>query len=189
MKLQKQKKPKAQTMRLADDHTWTAPEGYKIVVADRGAVIFNVPSDWEVTDFEPFTIRDKPVPDDTMGIQLSFWRLPKGVDWTGLPLAPMLAESTKDDKENTTLARGELITLPRHDIEVVWTEHFFTDKKENRNAYSRYAIGRGFDVQFLITFSYWVEDVEVGQTVWAEVMRSLQLGQFIANPLKGRTLH
>jgi hypothetical protein len=189
MKLQKQKKPKAQTLRLADDHTWTAPEGYKIVMADRGIVIFNVPSEWEVTDFEPFTIRDKAVPDDTMGIQMSCWRLPKGVDWSGLPISTMVAEGTKVDKHQTIIARGEIIVVPREDIELAWTEHHFLDKNEKREAYSRFAIGRGFDAQCLITFSYWVEDVDVAQVVWAEVIRSLQLGQHIANPLKGRTLH
>src|SRR5688572_3343318 len=36
------------TLKMKDDHTWDAPKGYKIVVADKGAVSFNIPRTWVI---------------------------------------------------------------------------------------------------------------------------------------------
>ncbi len=188
MKYKPKKLPKATTLRLKDNHTWTAPDGYKIVVMDRGLVSFNIPQSWVVTDMEPFTVRDAPVPDDKAGLQVTAFRLPPHIDMSGLPLAPMLLNAT----QQTTLpilARSELIRVARTDIELVWLEDRFLDPEEKREAYSRHAAGRGFNVQVLITFSYWVEDESWCTPVWEEALRSLQLGRVIANPLKGVTLH
>jgi len=188
-KPKKPKPPKATTMRLKDNHTWKAPDGYKIVVMDRGLVSFNIPQDWVVTDMKPFTVRDAPVPDDKAGLQATAFRLPHNVDWSGLPLAPMLLQATNDPKTYQTLARSELIRDARTDIELVWIEDRFLDPKEKREAYSRNAVARGFDVQVLLTLSYWVEDESWCTPVWEEALRSLQLGRVIADPLKGETLH
>src|SRR5664279_2163836 len=145
MKRIHKKMPKATTMRLKDNHTWQAPDGYKIVVMDRGLVSFNIPVKWVVTDMQPFTVRDAPVPDDKAGLQVTAWQLPHGVDWTELPLAPMLLNATQDTKL-PTLARSELIRNPRTDIELVWIEDRFIDPTEHREAYTSNAAARGFDV-------------------------------------------
>jgi len=188
MKYKPKKLPKATTMRLTDNHTWTAPKGYKIVVMDRGLVSFNIPEKWVVTDMEPFTVRDAPVPDDKAGLQVTAFRLPIGLDMSGLPVAPMLLQATKQSTL-PILSRGELIRDPRSDIELVWLEDRFLDPKEKREAYSRHATARGFNVQILITFSYWVEDESWCTPVWEEALRSLQLGRVIKDPLEGETLH
>ncbi len=39
---------KKQTLRMKDNHTWKAPDGYNILVVDRGALRFNVPKAWHV---------------------------------------------------------------------------------------------------------------------------------------------
>lgn len=188
MKRYRTKPPKPKSMRLKDNHTWQAPPGHKIVVIDRGVASFHIPDSWVVTDMKPFTLRDKPVPDDNAGLQVTTFNLPPGVDWTGLPLAPLLDQATKDSNQEV-LARTEIVTYPRDDIELVWLEDRFLDPGENREAYSRHAAGRGFDVQILITFSFWVVDAAWCLPVWDEVLRSLQLGRKIDDPLKGPTLH
>jgi hypothetical protein len=182
--------PPPQKLRLQDNHSWTAPDGYKIAVLDRGAVSFNFPASWHLAKLEPFELNDKQPPDDDARISVSFWRLPSGVDWSGLPLVDMLVKSTEMEKSDIEiLARGEIVKDPRTDLELVWTEHRFMDPKEHREAYTRIALGRGWDVQVLITCDFWVTDAERLKPIWAEVMRSLQLGRVIQDPTKGVTLH
>ncbi len=178
------------TLHLQDNHSWNAPDGYKIAVLDRGAVSFNFPESWHLVKMEPFELNDDLPPNDDARISVSFWRLPPGVDWTGLPLAPMLVQSTHIDKsERKILERSSIVTVERDDIELMWTEYRFIDPVEKREAYTRIAIGRGFDVQVLITSDYWVDDAQRLRPIWLEVMRSLQLGRTIQDPTKGVTLH
>lgn len=172
------------TLRLRDDHTWKAPDGYKIVVLDRGALSFNIPESWSLTKMEPLEIHDQPPPDDNTRLSVSFWRLPPGVDWTGLPLAQMLSDAMKGS-ELEILARSEMVTSPRTDMELVWVEHRFLDPQEKREAFSRFALVRGWDVQALFTLDFWVDDAEKLQPVWDEVLRSIQLGRYIEDPTKG----
>ncbi len=190
MKKPNKNKYSKQTRRLKDNHSWKAPPGFFVVVLDRGAVSFNMPQTWQVTDSEPFTIRDKQPPDDKAGLQVSYWKFAAGIDWTGLPLAPMLLQSTQEERGDIRiLTTSEVYTSNRTDIEMVWLEQRFIDPIEKRDALSRIAMGRGFDVTVLMTFSYWVDDEAECVPIWEEVLRSLQLGRTIADPLKGDTLH
>jgi hypothetical protein len=188
------KKPKhkpqyiKQTFKLRDDHTWKAPPGHVIVMLERGVVSFNMPQSWKVTDHEPFTVRDAQPPDDKAGMQISYWKFKPGIDWTGLPLAPLLKESTRT-KKGEVLSTSDIFTHPRTDIEIVWLEQRFIDPAEKREAFSRIGMARGFNVHVLMTFSYWVEDEKDMIPFWDEVLHSLQLGRVIQDPLKGETLH
>jgi hypothetical protein len=119
---------------------------------------------------------------------MSFWRMPPGVDWTGLPLGPLLEKSTEGG-ELEILERSEQYTVDRKDIEVVWMQHKFMDPVEHREAYSRILMARGFDIHVLITCDFWVDDAKRIVPIWNEVVRSLQLGREIEDPTKGPTLH
>jgi hypothetical protein len=184
----KQKWQKSE-MRLADNHTWSAPKGYTIFVADRGAVSFNFPETWLLKKFEPIEIHDGEPPNDNARISMSFWRTPPGVDWTGLPLAPMLRQAVTTGRKLEILHTSDVHTYPRQDIELVWIEQMFMDPVEKREAFSRNLIARGFDVQTLITFDYWMNHAPLMTPHWDEILRSLQLGRVIKNPLKGTNLH
>jgi hypothetical protein len=188
MKNKKKQNWTQQTLRMKDNHTWKAPGGYKIVVMDRGAVSFNVPQNWLVAKLEPFELNDAPPPDDNARLSVTFWRNPPGIDWTGLPLKQLLLQSTTGVGHDT-LSRSEVLKLPRADLEIVWNEHRFMDPVEHREAYSRHALARGWDVHALLTLDLWVTDAEKLQPMWDEVMRSLQLGRTIEDPTKGPTLH
>lgn len=176
------------TLRLKENHNWKAPAGYKILVVERGLISFNFPEKWLLVKMEPIEIHDGKPPNDNARLMVSFWRLPGGVDWTGLPLAPMLAQSVETG-ERDILERGEIITAPREDIELVWTEQKFMDPVEHREAFSRIAIAREPAVQILITFDYWADMLERFLPVWDEVLSSLRLGRYIEDPTKGETLH
>jgi hypothetical protein len=176
------------TLRMKDNHTWKAPDGYKIVVIDRGAVSFNVPDGWLVAQLEPFEMHDAPPPDDNARLMVSFWRTPPGIDWTELPLKQLFIQSTEGSKHEI-LSRSEIIKMARTDLEIVWNEHRFMDPVEHREAYSWIALARGWDIHVLITLDLWVTDAEKLQPTWDEVLRSLQLGRYIEDPTKGPLLH
>jgi hypothetical protein len=173
------------TLRLKDNHTWKAPNGYKIVVIDRGAVSFNIPENWLIAKFEPhLEMHDNPPPNDNARLSVSFWKFGPGIDWTELPLAPLLLKSI-EDSELEILAQGEIVASARTDLEMVWTERRFLDPEEKREAFTRVALARGWDIHTVISFDFWVDDLKKFEPVWDEVLRSLQLGRYIEDPTKG----
>lgn len=198
MSRKKKKKKSKQTWRktkhrLHDKHTWDAPKGYKVMVLDRGAVSFNIPESWVLAKMEPnLEIHDGEPPNDNARLSVTFWRFPPGIDWGGLPLEPLLLDSVagiQDKEDYQLLEQYSPQQYPRKDIEIYWLEHRFIDPEEHREAYTRVTIARGWDVTIILTFDYWLDDAEKLRPEWEEVMRSLQLGRNIQDPLRGETLH
>jgi hypothetical protein len=110
------------------------------------------------------------------------------VDWTGLPLLPLLAQAL-EGSQHEVLERGEMITSSRTDLELVWTQHRFQDPVEPREAYSRFLVARGWGIHVLITCDFWVDDLARLGPIWDEIVRSLQLGRVIEDPTKGAVVH
>lgn len=179
---------KKQTLRLKKHHRWQGQPGYRIFVADRGAVQFSFPQDWVIVP-EPDSIKfyDLQPPQDNCRLAVSYLRLPS-LDWSGLPLSQLLEVAIGNDRQDL-LARGKTIQLRRHNLEIAWTEIRSMDPNENRPALSRLCIGRGANIQSLITFDFWPEDADRLGPVWAEVIRSLELGRQIEDPTVGNTIN
>lgn len=185
----KKKSFKPVTGKLHPKHTWKAPDGFKIVVLDRGAASFNVPVDWIIASMDPhLELHNAEPPNDDARLSVTLWHMPPGIDWTGLPLVPLLLQATADTRENI-LEKGTVHTPQRSDLEIAWTEHRFLDTVEPREAYTRLALARGFDKHLLITMDFWVDQSDQFRPVWDEVLRSLQMGRVIDDPLRGPTLH
>jgi hypothetical protein len=179
---------KKQTLKLRDDHSWNAPPGYNIFVLSRGAVRFNIPNTWIVKpDPDSIKVYDREPPDDNCVLGVSYLHLPP-VDWSGLPLS-QLVQSVLDDDSRQVISKGPVIDVPREDLEVSWAELRFLDPQENREAFSRICLGRGANLQSLITFDFWVDDAAQLAPVWDEVIRSLVLGQYVQDPTKGDVIH
>lgn len=176
------------TLPMKPGHTWKAPDGYKIVVADRGLVSFSIPSEWTIQGFEPLDIRDKEPPDETCHLVATIFRTPPGVDWTELPLTGLMKQVTenayKDVWDRTPIQKS-----PREDIEFVWFQQTFMDPEEHRPAHSRIAMARGLAVHVLFTFDYWVEDAPKLEPIWSVIMDSILLDRYIEDPTRGETLH
>ena len=183
--------PPPKTYKLKENHSWNAPAGFKIVVLDRGAVSFNIPEKWFVAKMEPtFEIHNDVPPRDDARISVTFFRTQPGIDWKGLPVEALLQHSMKDVADHDSLGTSAITRLPRTDIEVVWAEQRFIDPVEKpRQAFTRVTLARGFDIHAVISFDYWVNQAEKFRPVWHEMIRSLQIGRVIADPLKGETLH
>ncbi|MEN3334724.1 MAG: hypothetical protein V7641_4089 [Blastocatellia bacterium] len=177
------------TYKLKKNHTWKAPDGYRIFVADRGAVRFNIPDGWVIEpDADSIKFYDAKPPDDNCRLACSYLRLPSHIDWSGLPLSQMINAATGGD-ERTLTRSGEITHKQRADLEVAWADYHFIDPVEQRQAYTRLCIARGSSIQALITLDYWPEDAAKLAAVWAEVIRSLQLGRYVKDPTLGDVLH
>lgn len=180
---------KKQTLKLKGNHGWRAKPGYRIFVANRGAVRFDIPQDW-ILDPQPdsFQFHDRQPPNDDCRLAMSYLRLPPGIDWSQLPLAALLHHLVKEDPRNPFHV-GEVHKVQRPDLELAWLEMMFMDPAEKREACSRLCLARDANLQPCITMDFWPEDADRVGPVWEEVLRSLQLGRFIQDPTRGQTLH
>jgi hypothetical protein len=174
-----------ETLELDRNHHWEGPEDYKIFVAGRGAVRFNVPQDWV---FEPkeksFKFTDKKPPHDDCCLEVSYNHLPPN-DWTLFPLKRTLKKIIEDDSRDV-IETGEIIQVKRQIAKIMWGQIKFIDTQaEPREAYSRICVGLGSNIQCLITFDYWADQAEQLTPIWDEVMQSLTLGLYIRDPRTG----
>lgn len=173
-------------LELKDDHQWQSKEGYKIFVADRGAVRFDVPRDWVLEpDETSFKFFDKAPPDEDACLEFSYNRLPPGADFKDFPLAAILKKVVKED-DRDVIETGEIVKLKRQTARIVWIELKFIDRQDEPcEAYSRICIGLGSDIQALLTFDYWADQAELMQPIWDVVIDSLTLGLYIRDPRTG----
>lgn len=177
------------SLKLKPNHTWKAKPGYRIFVADRGAVRLDFPESWVVKPADDcIRFHDAEPPNDTCVLGVSYLRLPPDVDWSALPLAELLKQVSKGGKRKLRNS-GQIHHHPRRDLEVAWIEATFIDPKEEREAVACIALARGFNLQSLLTFDYWVEDRARLHPIWKEVLGSLQLGLTIQDPTRGEVLH
>ena len=122
-----------QALKLKEGHGWKAKPGYKIFVADHGAIRFDLPKEWVVVP-GPKSIRfyDRQPPDDNCRLEVSLIRHPP-IDWSGLPLPKLIREVVKDGPKDAPNI-GDAHTLGRPNLELVWTELSFIDASERRDA-------------------------------------------------------
>ncbi|MGH9764667.1 MAG: hypothetical protein ACREAC_27845, partial [Blastocatellia bacterium] len=88
----------SETLKLKKGHGWSAPSGYKIFVADRGAVRFNFPQNWVMEPGSDATnFYDQEPPDDNCRLACSYIRLPP-LDWSGLALSELIKAANEGDQ-------------------------------------------------------------------------------------------
>jgi hypothetical protein len=164
---------------LDPHHGWKAKPGYKIFVADRGAIRFDIPQDWIfVPGDQSFKFHDRQPPDDNFTLELSLISHPK-IDWRGLPLPQLIRQVFPDGKEE------EVHLVPREDIEMVWMEMAFTDPHQHRPAHTRVCLARCPELHALFTFNFWLDDLPTLDPAWQELLRTLELGIIVKDPLRG----
>jgi len=175
---------KKQTLKLQKNHRWKAKAGYRICVIGRGAVRFDIPQGWIMEpDAASIKFYDGAPPDDNCRLEASYNVIPS-IDWSGFPLEQLLKEVVEGDHRGQ-ISIGEVISVRRVDLRLVWTEFCFQDLVENREAYSRVCIGIGNNVQCLITMDFWPEDRARATPVWDEALRTLKLGMYVSDPTLG----
>ncbi|WP_346292477.1 hypothetical protein [Sphaerothrix gracilis] len=174
-----------QTLELEKDHRWQSQEGYKIFVAGRGAVRFDVPQSWHFeAEEKSFWFADKKPPDDDCRLEVSFNHVPTD-KLRDFPLKGILKKIARED-ERDVLETGDVVSIQRQTARIVWTQIKFMDHQEDpREAYSRVCIGLGSGVQCLITYDYWADQAEERIPVWDVAIDSLTLGLYIRDPRTG----
>lgn len=176
---------KKTTLKLQKQHTWTGTPGHKVIALDRGAVRFDFPQSWVVIpDEDSLKIHDRRPPNDDFRLAVSYGRLAPQIDWTGLPLSELVEVAFQSD-ERPIHTWGEIVSTRRGDLDIAWRELRFVDPIEHREAVSRVCIARRGIIQAIITFEYWDDHADRGRQVWDTVLKTLRLGDYIADPTKG----
>jgi hypothetical protein len=177
-----------ESLKLKKGHSWSAPSGYRIFLADRGAVRFNFPQDWTLEPGDDATyFYDRKPPDDNCRLACSYLTLPP-IEWSGLQLSDLMKAATEGDPRELRMS-GDMVGANRPDLEFAWADFGFMDPMERRRAYTRVCIARGSNLQTLITLDYWDEDGARLAPIWREIIRSLQLGRYVSDPTTGDVIN
>jgi hypothetical protein len=193
------------TDRLLAHHGWRSKPGYKIFVANRGDVRFDIPSKWVIAmpgrecDVE---LRDRKAPHDDCIIQLSVWHHPPEIEgpvyrsrrWparvaAGRRPAGVRCSASSRRRSRTTRTRtrsGGASRTTRSGRVPSWSgasRRSWTGSSGARRA--RQCMARGPQSHAIITMSYWPERERRFRPVWDELVRTLTLGVYIRDPLLG----
>ena len=182
--LKKKRRWEQISQKLAPDHGYRARPGSKIFVIDRGAVRFDLPGEWNVTPKEGSCVLK--TPEDDCLLEISHFALPP-IDRSRLSLTRLLQDVDKIGGHCT--AEDQIVHIQREDMEIVWSEHTYIDPSENREAILRTCLASGTTVHILINYAFWPECRERFHAVWEEILRTLQLGHYFADPRVGPRLH
>lgn len=175
---------KTDVIELADHHGWKAKPGHQIVVLDRGAVRLDYPAGWVVrADDDSLKIYDKEPPDDDCVLAVSYHRWPR-LPPPGLPVADLVRSSFESDPRSF-VALDPIVAETRIDLELAWGQGRFLDEATRREAYGRLCLARREGIQALLTYDFWVSDLERCDAIWQDVLGSLEVAQWIEDPAVG----
>ena len=163
------------TYKLEANHKWTCKPGYRIFVANWGAVRFDIPEDWVVVPGQSFKFHDGQPPDDDCVLEFSTMQLSPEIDWNDLSAPALLEEVLKGDTLRV-VSHSPVVHERRHGFELALAETRFIDDEQQREAISRTCLALGGNTQALITIAFWPEDAARFSPVWDEVIRSLEVG-------------
>jgi hypothetical protein len=172
--------------RLAAGHGWRAQANHKILVLGRGAVRLEIPQAWVVEpDDDGVKVFDKKPPDDDCTLTVSYHHWPAA----GAKLSvASLVRSVLENDERSFFAIDPLVEQTRIDIVLAWAQGRFIDTRSNREACGRLCIARSAGIQALLTFDFWSSDLAACDPRWSMFLATLQLGQWVADPLRGPSL-
>lgn len=176
------------TMKLKENHGWTAKPGYKIFVANAGDIRFDIPDSWVISPGTNGSIKfnDRPSPDDRCAMELSVFRLRRDVDWSGLSIRKLFDDAVMKGSHRQTIWQSPVYAHQREGFELVWAEFEFLDPGEKRPARDRTAVAFGRFIHALLTLVYWPEDAAWVEPAWDEALRSMQVGVPIKDPTHRR---
>lgn len=179
-------KRKIKRGRLAPGHGWRAQPNHTILVLDRGALRLEYPAAWvvKVTD-DCLRIYDKEPPADDCALGVSSHRWPSAV--LGVSVASLVGAALASGKR-TFIAVEPIVEEANLDHALAWGEGRWIAAPENREACARLCIARNAEVHALLTFDFWLSDRERVDPVWRGILATLQLGQWVDDPLRGPSL-
>jgi len=128
---------------------------------------------------------DKNPPDDDCTLAVSYHHWPA----VGQKLSVgSLVRSALESDERSFVAIDPVVEETRIDIALAWAQGNFIDPRTNGKACSRLCIARKDQIQALITFDFWWSDLASCDVRWSMFLDTLQLGQWVTDPLRGPSL-
>lgn len=180
---------KKRSIKLKPGHQWKTPEGYQLIVLDRGAVHVCFPHGWQVKPQETGSIllSDDEPPLDDCRMEISYWRL-HPVMARNFPFEKMVGEiqNSKDKLEHE--AMSEPVYSKRDGLRFGWVESAYPDPDNGRPVRSRTLLVFGNNIQVLLSYACWEDDFEKFMPVWKTMMKTIRLGEYIANPATGAVI-
>lgn len=145
-----------------------------------------IPGSWFVeVDEDCVKVRDREPPDDecVLGVSYHLWPAAGKVLSVGRLVDTALAED-----ERSFLALDPIVEETRIDIALAWGQGRFADARVGRETCGRLCIARKAEIQALLTFDFWLSDLEQCDARWHAFLSSLQLGQWVDDPTRGPLL-
>ncbi|HEY2381047.1 MAG TPA: hypothetical protein VGK48_07680 [Terriglobia bacterium] len=166
--------------------TWKAQPGYRILIMDHGAVRLDFPKDWiPGLDSKYIRIIDREPPETECSLLVSCRTILPTI--AGFPIRELLSEVTADDgSERRILERGPIFTLFRQPMEAAWRQMRFIDPMRFQQAETRVCLARGGRTLATIVFDFWTKDELRFHNMWATLLETLAVGDYIDDPATGR---
>jgi hypothetical protein len=172
--------------KLPPNHGWRAQPDHKILVLDRGAVRIEYPRAWHVAPAEDcIKVHDRKPPADECVLAISYHLWPQVA--RDLSVA-RLVRRAMEASEHPFTAVEPIVEQARMDLVLAWGEGRYLDPREKREACTRLCLARRDEIQALLTFAFWPADLARCDALWAAFLASLQLGEWVADPLRGPVL-
>jgi len=173
---------------LPENHGWKSALGYKIFVANRGEVRLDYPENWEIDRTPPITFRDNPPPADTCRMRLFIYhptehqkKVPP-ISEALVDLIDIVKYENPDEDPGYSLGRGDVVVVPRDDLELAWRQARFFNPNRGREEITRSAVARAAGSIALFILDFPAEEREKYDAIWDEVLRSIQMGLYIEDP-------
>jgi hypothetical protein len=149
-------------------------------------VRFEIPDIWVVEAADDCVKAfDRPHPDDDCVLAVSYHPWP--AVGRNLALGPLVRGVLEKD-ERSFFSIDPLVEDSKLDFQLAWAQARFIDPRVNREACSRLCLARKAEIQALLTFDFWSSDLAACEARWNGFLATLQLGQWIEDPLRGPPL-
>lgn len=174
------------TARLAPDHGWRAAPNHRLLVLDAGAVRLEFPDAWVIhRDDDSVKLHDKEPPDDECVLAVSYHRWPSAGN--GLAVGSLVRSALERDSRSVAI-EGQVLEETRMDIALAWAQARYIEPGTHREACTRLCLARKSEVQALLTFDFWASDLARCDVHWMKFLATLELAQWIDDPLHGPSL-
>ena len=162
------------------------PDGYQLIVMDRGAVHLCFPSGWlaRPSDKGSMLLCDAEPPLDDCRLEVSYWRLHPALA-RNFPFERAVSEMcrTKDEAEDETSSAP--FYNKRDGLRFGWVESGYPDADNGRPVHSRTLLVLGNNIQVLISYACWADETEKFLPVWKTLLKTIRLGEYVNDPSSG----
>ena len=167
-------------VQLPRNHGWKVQNhGYRVLVINRGAVMFETPLKWPVTPIgnECLQVSDRRPPNENMRLNVMPFSFPH--DPHNDPGVIELLKDTLSLRVTPLDNQSRIRVASRRDLEVAWVEGTMINKEENRLIRSRACMARRNNDFALINCDFYPEFAKRALKAWKVMMTTLQVGEYI----------